>query len=243
MQEVRGEEWIVIPTYNERKNIEALIPKVFSVRPDVHVLVVDDLSPDGTQEVVRELIKSYPQVELYAHNQKAGFAKAYIDGFKLLLNSSRDIGVIVMMDADLSHNPNYLSTVFEQLETHDLVTGSRYIPGGSIEGWEWWRAALSFWGNEYLRMVSGLRMRDITSGFNGIRASALRGIDLEEVQARGYGFQFLLKLLLLEKGARAFEIPIVFRNRTEGESKLTHQIITEALFLPWKMKRRARHVR
>ena len=228
--------WIVIPTYNERKNIETLIPLIFAHAPAVHVLVVDDASPDGTQEAVKSLAERYPQLELYAHNQKAGFAKAYIDAFRLLLDREPQLESLVMMDADLSHDASTLPSFFERLQDFELVIGSRYIPGGSVVGWEWWRNVLSRGGNVYLRSVSGLPIRDVTGGFNGIRASALRRIAVEDSMARGYAFQFLLKSLLLASDARYVELPIVFRNRVEGESKLTHHIITEALILPWRLK-------
>ncbi len=227
---------IIIPTYNERANIELLIPRLFEQVPQVHVVVVDDDSPDGTQEAVRNLIGRYPSLELYAHNQKAGFAKAYIDAFNLVLGREPDLASVTMMDADLSHDPSYLPQMLSLLETHDAVIGSRYVPGGSVGGWEWWRRLLSAGGNIYLRWVSKMPLRDITSGFNCMRADMLRSVDYAHPEAKGYAFQFVLKHRLLARNARMKEIPIFFRNRMEGESKMTRHIVSEAIIMPWKMK-------
>lgn len=227
---------IIIPTYNERANIELLIPRLFAQVPQVHVVVVDDDSPDGTQEAVRNLIRTYPHLELYPHNQKAGFAKAYIDAFDLVLGREPDLRSVTMMDADLSHDPSYLPGMHELIETHDAVIGSRYVSGGGVGGWEWWRMLLSAGGNIYLRWVSHMPLRDITSGFNCIRADLLRSVDYAHPEAKGYAFQFVLKHRLLSRNARVKEIPIFFRNRMEGESKMTRHIVSEAIIMPWKMK-------
>lgn len=229
-------DFIVIPTFNERKNVGILIPKIFEIVPDVNIMVVDDASPDGTQDAVNALIEKYPRLELYKHNQKGGFAKAYIDAFSMLLDRESQLKSIIMMDADLSHDPSYLPEFYRQLELHDMVIGSRYITGGGVVGWEWWRNLLSIGGNAYLRAVSGLPILDITGGYNGMRGSLLRRRDISKPEARGYAFQFVLKQLLSLEGARCIEIPIIFKNRQEGESKLTHHIITEAIIMPWKMK-------
>ncbi len=227
---------IVIPTYNERANIELLIPKLFEHVPGVHVVVVDDDSPDGTQDVVRKLMETYPTLELFPHNQKAGFARAYIDAFDLILGREPDARSITMMDADLSHDPAYLPRMLALIETHDVVVGSRYVEGGGVAGWEWWRRGLSAIGNIYLRWVGKLPLRDITSGFNCIRVETLRSINYAQPEAKGYAFQFVLKHRLMSKNAKLVEIPILFRNRMEGESKMTHHIISEAIIMPWKMK-------
>lgn len=228
--------FIVIPTFNERKNVEVLIPKIFEIVPDVNIMIVDDESPDGTQDAVNSLLERYPRLELYKHNKKGGFAKAYIDAFSLLLGREPHLNSIIMMDADLSHDPSYLPEFYRQLQSHDMVIGSRYVTGGGVVGWEWWRNVLSAGGNAYLRAVSGLPFRDITGGYNGMRAELLRRRDISKPEARGYAFQFVLKQLLCIEGARCIEIPIIFKNRLEGESKLTHHIITEAIVMPWKMK-------
>jgi dolichol-phosphate mannosyltransferase len=229
-------DYIVIPTFNERRNIGRLVPRIFELLPEAHVLVVDDSSPDGTQNVVLELAERYPNLELYAHNQKDGFAQAYIDAFKLLLGRENELRSIVMMDADLSHDPSYLPSFYGLLERYDVVIGSRYIPGGGVIGWEWWRMMLSNLGNIYLRAISGLKLRDITGGYNLISADLLRRIDLGKLEARGYAFQFVLKYHLLRAGARCIESSIQFRNRVEGESKLTSQIVKEALIIPWRLR-------
>lgn len=229
-------DWIIIPTYNERRNIAALIPKIFGAVAEAHVMVVDDASPDGTQNAVFELGKRYPNLELYPHDQKAGFAKAYTDAFDRLLRRDGAVRSVTMMDADFSHDPAYLPVFLKLIRNHDLVIGSRYVSGGGVTGWEWWRRALSFGGNLYLRGISRLLIRDITGGFTCIRAELLRSVPYAEPPARGYAFQYVLKSHLLEKAADVIEVPILFRNRLEGESKLTNHIIGEALLMPWKMK-------
>lgn len=227
---------IIIPTYRERANIGLLIPRIFEHAPGVHVVVVDDDSPDGTQEEVRKLMETYPSLELFPHNQKAGFARAYIDAFDLILAREEDARSITMMDADLSHDPKYLPQMLSMIDSYDVVIGSRYVDGGGVVGWEWWRRGLSAIGNIYLRAVAGLPLRDITSGFNCIRVETLRSIDYAQPEAKGYAFQFVLKHRFMSKQARVKEIPIQFRNRMEGESKMTHHIISEAIIMPWKMK-------
>lgn len=229
---------IIIPTYNERANVELLLPRLFAQVPNAHVVVVDDDSPDGTQDAVRNLMTAYPTLELYPHNQKAGFARAYIDAFNLVLGRETDLRSITMMDADLSHDPAYLPKMLELIETHDAVIGSRYVRGGGVGGWEWWRMALSAAGNVYLRLVSKMPLRDITSGFNCMRADLLRSVDYAHPEAKGYAFQFVLKHRLLSQNARVVEIPIFFRNRMEGESKMTRHIVSEAIIMPWKMNSR-----
>lgn len=230
-------DFILIPTFNERRNVELLIPKIFAAMPGVHVMVVDDASPDGTQEAVRDLMRTYPDLELYAHDQKAGFARAYIDAMLLLLEREPELHSVTTMDADLSHDPSYLPEMYRRLSEHDIITGSRYVKGGGVFGWEWWRMLLSSLGNVYYRAVSGLPVGDITAGFNVIRADLLRKLDLHTADAKGYAFMFLLKYRAYDAGARFHEVPIIFKNRQEGESKMNHRIILEALRMPWKYPR------
>lgn len=230
-------DFVLIPTFNERRNVELLIPKIFAAMPDVNVMVVDDASPDGTQSAVRDLMKTYLNLELYAHDQNAGFARAYIDAMLLVLQREPDIRSITTMDADLSHDPVYLPMMYEQLTDNDIITGSRYVKGGGVAGWEWWRMLLSSLGNTYYRFVSGLPVNDITAGFNCIRADLLRKLDLHTAEAKGYAFMFLLKYRAYVAGARFYEVPIIFKNREEGESKMNFRIIFEALRMPWKYPR------
>ncbi|MEI7512160.1 MAG: polyprenol monophosphomannose synthase [Candidatus Uhrbacteria bacterium] len=235
---MRRNNFIVIPTYNERKTIIALVPRIVEALPEVRILVADDNSPDGTQEAVKELMLTYPQLELYPHNMKAGYAKACIDAILLLLAREPDLYSVTMMDADLSHDPSYLPEIMNRLETHNIVIGSRYVRGGGVSGWEWWRRMLSAGGNIYYRTVSGLPVHDITAGFNAIQADLLRKLGLGNAEATGYAFTFLLKYrAYMTNEAKFFEVPIIFKNREEGESKMHLRIILEALRMPWKYPR------
>jgi len=234
-------DFIVIPTFNEAKTLGSLIQRIAQTTPDARIMVVDDDSPDGTQDKVRELMLSHPNLELYPHNQKAGFAKAYIDAMSLLLARESDLRSVTMMDADMSHDPRYLPELQRLLEKHDFVIGSRYVAGGGVSGWEWWRRLLSAGGNIYTRMVSGLPIHDITAGFNCIRAELLRNLDLGSMDVKGYAFQFLLKYRAYCAGASFSELPIVFKNREEGESKMHGGIILEALKMPWRYPRVQKH--
>lgn len=226
---------ICVPTYNERENIALIVPEIFSTVPDVRVLVIDDNSPDGTQDVVKELQKKYPNLELYAREKKEGLGRAYTAAFKRVL-ASPDVDAIMTMDADGSHAAEYLPAIREAGKTHDLVIGSRYTKGGGIENWEMWRYALSKFGNIYARALTGLPMRDLTAGFMHIKADCLRRIDLDAIGASGYAFLMDLKFNLVQVGnAKVTEVPIVFRTRREGESKISHHIIKEGLKTPLRL--------
>lgn len=225
---------ILVPTYNERENILRLIPQIFTIAPDVQVMVIDDHSPDGTARSVEELAETYPHLTLYRRPGKEGLGRAYMDAFKKILEET-DCEVICTMDADLSHDPNHLSSMLRAIETHDIVIGSRYVPGGSIIGWESWRKLLSSWGNRYCRLVTRIPIRDCTTGFTAMRASFLRKINFSDFDTSGYAFLIYLKYKFWKLGARMCEVPICFRNRITGESKISTRIIQEGLFLPWRL--------
>jgi|GEM_PF-476894 len=225
---------IIIPTYNERDNIHALIKEIFRVVPRVSIMVVDDNSPDGTAEIVRELMRSFPQLSLLSRKGKEGLGKAYIHAFQKALEDGA-VRSVVMMDADFSHSPKYLPEMFSQARLYDVVIGSRYTKGGLTEGWERWRKVLSFGGNLYCRTITRMPMKDCTGGFNIIHASLLRKIDLSHIDMSGYAFIMELKYALYKAGASFKEVPIVFKNRTGGESKITNHIISEGVLAPWKM--------
>jgi len=228
---------IIIPTYNEAGNISRLIPQIFSVVPQVRVLVVDDNSPDDTASAIRALMSSYPNLSLKVRPEKNGLATAYIDSIAAALaNKGPELRSITTMDADLSHPVDALKIFFEKLENgFDLVVGSRYIPGGAIIGWEFYRKLLSFLGNVYCHAVTRMPINDCTSGFQCVRATLLRKIDFSKCESSGYAFQMFLKHQALAQGGRVVEIPIVFKNREEGESKLSLRIIHEGLLLPWRL--------
>jgi len=225
---------VVIPTYNERENVSHLIEEIFSLLPEINILVVDDNSPDSTATVVKELMAKYPNLSLLERPMKNGLGGAYIEGFKKLLTDP-DIKNIIMMDGDFSHNPKYLFQMIAEAENYSLVVGSRYIKGGGIAKWELWRKFLSSGGNFYVRILLGRRIHDWTGGFNCIKADYLRKVNLDKIDLSGYAFIMGIKYFLIKAGASAKEIPIIFEARRGGESKLSHHIISEGITAPWKM--------
>lgn len=225
---------IVIPTYNERGNIARLVEYVFAVVPEVGILVVDDSSPDGTAEVVRGLQTQFPAVSLLVRARKEGLGRAYLHAFHNII-AAGEVKKIIMMDADFSHDVRYLPEMIAESKNNDVVIGSRYIPGGRLEGWEWWRRLLSSWGNRYSRTITRIPLTDCTGGFNLIDVSLLRQLDLDRIGSSGYAFQIELKYRLWKSSARFKEIPIIFRNRINGESKISSHIIKEGIIAPWKM--------
>ena len=225
---------IILPTYNERENIGPLIELIFSLIPEIHILVVDDNSPDGTAAAVKKLQAQYFDLFLLERPVKNGLGEAYIEAFKKLLIDP-DIKNIVMMDADFSHNPKYLPQMIVEAENYNLVIGSRYIKSGGIAKWELWRKILSAGGNFYVRILLGRRIHDWTGGFNCIKADYLRKVSMDKIDLSGYAFIMGLKYFLIKAGASAKEIPIIFEARRGGESKLSHHIISEGIIAPWKI--------
>ncbi len=225
---------VIIPTYNESKNIELIIRAIKKVAPKVRILVVDDSSPDGTSDIVLSIGKKDPSVGLLLRPKKEGLGKAYLHAFSELGKDSR-IEWVVMMDADFSHDPDYLIPMLEAARTHDVIVGSRYVRGGDTEGWEPWRKMLSKYGNIYCRYITRMPVCDCTAGFSMIRKNFLTREKLQMLDLSGYAFQMELKYMLLKSGARFFEVPIVFKSRREGESKLSNHIIGEGILAPWKM--------
>lgn len=226
---------VIIPTYNEKENIEKIISQVFLYMPLSHILVVDDNSPDGTAWIVKRLQSNNPNIHLLQRNGKEGLGKAYIHAFKHTL-SNLDPDVLVMMDADLSHPPEVLPFMFSRIDEFDVVVGSRYIEQGDTVGWEKWRKALSKYGNIYARFVTGMKINDLTAGFYMFRAGSLKRINLDHISSSGYAFQIELKNLFYRSGAKFLEYPIVFKNRIGGESKISNHIIKEGVFAPWKIR-------
>ncbi|MDO8657172.1 MAG: glycosyltransferase, partial [Candidatus Levybacteria bacterium] len=180
-------DFIVIPTYNEKDNIVSLVGDIFSLLPQIYILVVDDNSPDGTAGLVTGMLPKYPRLNLLRRPGKNGLGAAYIEAFKKLL-ADNEIVNIVMMDGDFSHNPKHLRQLLNGIRDYGLVMGSRYIKGGGIAQWELWRRILSAGGNTYVRMVLGKKIHDWTGGFNCIKASCLRKVDLEKIDLSGYAF-------------------------------------------------------
>lgn len=225
---------VIIPTYNERENIGKIVPEIFALIPEINVLVVDDNSPDQTQMVVRDLQQKFPNLSLLARQGKEGLGKAYLDAFWQVLKDETVDG-IVMMDADFSHDPRYLPELLKNSSDFDIVVASRYLRGGETVGWELWRKFLSTFGNLYARIILRMPITDYTGGFNLIKSNALRKVDFSTIDASGYAFQIELKYLLWKMGGRFTEVPIIFKNRLHGESKISGHIIREGIFAPWKM--------
>lgn len=225
---------VVMPTYNERNNIGIVVPAIFAEVPDIHILVVDDNSPDGTAAVVKEMQKKYPNLHLHSRAEKNGLGPAYISAFRKVMDMT-DEGTVFMMDADLSHHPIHLVEMIERRKTHDVIIGSRYVKGGKTTGWELYRRILSRGGNVYARTITGMPIHDCTGGFNAINVAVLRRINFAEINTAGYAFIMHLKYLLYRHGATFYEIPICFKNRVDGVSKLSNMIIGEGIMAPWKM--------
>jgi dolichol-phosphate mannosyltransferase len=219
---------IVLPTYNEAENIAPVLRAIRSSAPAADVLVVDDNSPDGTADLAERLAAELGQVKVLRRPGKEGLGRAYCAGFAVGLAEGYEI--LIEMDADLSHDPTDLPSLITAVEHGaDLAIGSRYVPGGAIPEWSWHRKALSRWGNRYAAAVLGLGVNDATSGFRAYRATTLADVDLGEVRSDGYGFQVELTFKAVRNGAKVWEIPISFVDRQQGESKMSPQIVVEAL--------------
>lgn len=227
---------VVIPTYNEREMVTAVVEAVLGLPGGWRLLVVDDSSPDGTGELADHLARREPRVTVLHRERKEGLGPAYLAGFREALKRP-DVHFIHEMDADLSHDPADLPRLLAAAAEAELVIGSRYAPGGRIEGWNLRRALLSRWGNGYVRLVLGVPVRDLTAGFRCWRRTALEAIDLSAVETRGYGFQIEMTVRALGAGCRVAEVPVCFTERRAGKSKMSGSIVGEALLLPWKLRR------
>jgi dolichol-phosphate mannosyltransferase len=226
--------WLVLPTYNEAPNVEAFVravlPQLASAAPEYHVLVVDDSSPDGTGEIADRLAAELPEVEVLHRRKKEGLGRAYLAGFRYALDAGADF--VLEMDSDFSHDPKDLPRLLEAAKDADLVLGSRYVDGGGVSDWSLARRMLSRGGSSYARHVLGIPVRDLTGGFKCFRREVLETLDLESIQADGYGFQIELTYCAIRAGFRVVEVPIVFRDRQAGVSKMSARIAVEAV---WKV--------
>lgn len=225
---------IIIPTYNERENIREILSQVTILYPKIFVWVVDDNSPDGTGSIVRKFSTKNNNVRLFVRKEKTGLGDAYKYIHKQI-QGRNDIRNVVTMDADGSHDPEDIKKMISKLDKFDLVIGSRYTIGGKIEGWDKKRFLLSYFGNIYNRIITGLPVRDGTAGFVAFRSDALRKIDLLSISSEGYSYQIEFKNALIEKGCKYLELPIVFSERQLGKSKMSANIIFEGLLMPWKI--------
>jgi len=218
---------IIIPTYNERENLPELAAAIFEVVPDVHLLVVDDGSPDGTGELADEMAAADERVHVMHRAGKLGLGTAYIAGFKWALE--RDYPLVFEMDADFSHQPRYLPDFMAKAQDADLVLGCRYIEGGGTEDWGLWRQLVSRGGNLYARAVLWLPFHDLTGGFKCFRREVLEALDLDGVKSTGYAFQIELTYRAYKLGFRIVEQPIIFPDRKVGQSKMSGSIVKEAV--------------
>jgi dolichol-phosphate mannosyltransferase len=234
---------VVIPTYNERENVQWIVGRLRTAAPEADVLVVDDGSPDGTGDLADQLAATDPQVTVLHRTEKAGLGAAYLHGFGVALDRGYD--VVAEMDADGSHQPEQLPLLLDALEHADLVIGSRWVAGGSVVNWPLSRKALSVGGNLYARVLLGIPLRDITAGYRLFRRTTLERIDLGSVESAGYIFQTDLAFRTLRSGLRVTEVPIEFVERVRGESKMSRDVATESLrrITVWGLKERRRQLR
>jgi len=229
------EALIIIPTVNERENLEVLIPEIMNLREGLDVLVVDDNSSDGTAEVAEQFSRETGRVHLMRRPTRMGLGSAYIAGFKYALENT-DAKYIFEMDADFSHDPKYLPDFLEAIKDADLVVGSRYLKGISIVNWPMNRLIISKFGNWYARVVTGLPFTDVTAGFKCFRRELLERLDLDAIQSNGYAFQIEMSYVVWRQGFRIKEIPIIFIEREVGDSKITFSIQWEAVWRMWELK-------
>jgi len=221
---------VVLPTYNERDNIEKILEAIRAAAPDADVMVVDDNSPDGTGELAEATAARLGGIRVVHRSGKAGLGAAYRHGFSLAFDEGYD--AIVSMDSDFSHDPTVIPTMLQRIEEGaDAVVGSRYVPGGGTVNWPLHRRVLSRWGNRYTGLVLGMKVRDCTSGFRAYRASSLQAADPGSTSAEGYAFLTELVRRLATRGARVVETPIMFKDREAGTSKMSGRIVVESMVL------------
>ena len=226
---------VIVPTYNESENITRIVPRILNQDPRLEVLVVDDNSPDGTGQMADELAAAEPRVHVLHRAGKQGLGKAYLAGFAWALE--RDYEYIFEMDADFSHDPGHLPEFLAAISQVDLVLGSRYRDGKvTVVNWPMSRLILSYGANIYARAVTGLQLGDATGGFKCFRRHVLQAIPLDQVRSNGYAFQIEMSFRAWKRGFRIAEIPIVFHDRTEGESKMSKGIVREAIWMVWRLR-------
>ncbi|MEY2422876.1 MAG: dolichol-phosphate mannosyltransferase [Acidimicrobiaceae bacterium] len=235
---------VVVPTYEEVANISELLQRLRIAAPDIDVLVVDDNSPDGTAELAQQMNDELGQIEVLVRNEKAGLGSAYRAGFAIGIERGYD--VLIQMDADLSHDPSAVPSLLAALSDDvGMVIGSRYVPGGEIPHWPWHRRFLSRYGNLYTRLALGLKARDLTSGFRAWKTTTLQGIDYKTTHATGYLFQMEMAYRVAQLGEQIAEVPITFRDRVRGTSKMSGAVIFEELTRVtwWGIRDRVRRLR
>jgi dolichol-phosphate mannosyltransferase len=226
---------VVIPTYNEAGNIERVIDRILQLNiAGLEILVVDDNSPDGTATLVAQRQVREPRLHLIGRPAKMGLGTAYVAGFRFAIERSFDY--IFEMDADLSHNPDDLPRFLEKIREYDLVIGSRYTRGVNVINWPLSRLLLSLWANWYTRVITGLPLKDCTSGFKCFRRQVLESIRLDEIKSDGYSFQIELSFIAWRLGFRLVELPIIFVDRDQGSSKMSRKVMKEAAWMVWRLR-------
>ena len=227
---------VIVPTYNERENIARLIDTVLSQDPRIHMLIVDDGSPDGTAEIVEGMMAKNPgRVHIHRRPKKMGLGTAYLAGFRIAIERKYDL--VLEMDADFSHDPAHLPQFLRAIEGADIVLGSRYREGKvTVVNWPISRLLFIYYANVYARMVTGLPVWDGTGGFKCFRTKVLETIDLNAVKSNGYAFQIEMSFRAWKRGFKIVEIPIVFVDRTEGQSKMSKAIVREAVWMVWRLR-------
>jgi dolichol-phosphate mannosyltransferase len=228
---------IIFPTYNERENIDKIVHAVMPLDPRIHVLIVDDNSPDGTGEIADRLADEFEKVYVLHRAEKQGLGRAYIAGFRWAIERGFDF--VIEMDADFSHSPEYLRDFLKEIQNSDLVIGSRYISGVNVINWPMGRLLLSYYANVYTRLVTGLPLRDATGGFKCFRRQVLEAINFDDVKSTGYAFQIEMSMRAWKKGFRIREIPIIFYDRVAGHSKMSKKIMREAVWMVWALRLKA----
>jgi len=228
---------VIVPTYNEAENLERLSAEVLAQDPRLHLLVVDDASPDGTGRLADGLAAREPRIQVLHRAGKLGLGSAYVAGFRWAIQ--RGFDAVCEMDADFSHDPAVLKAFLSAIEEHDLVVGSRYKTGVNVVNWPLSRLLLSYGASLYTRWITGMPVRDPTAGFTCFRRATLEQLDLERIHSNGYSFQVEVKFMVWRKGLSIHEVPIVFTDRLQGTSKMNKAIVREAIWMVWKLKLRA----
>jgi dolichol-phosphate mannosyltransferase len=225
---------VIIPTYNEAENISAIISEVLKQDEHLQVLVVDDNSPDGTGNIVKHLMESHERIHLLERDEKKGLGPAYVAGFKYAIENNYNY--IFEMDADFSHDPKELPVMLKEIQSHDLVIGSRYVQGINVVNWPIQRLILSYFAAHYVQFVTGMPIKDPTGGFKCFRKEVLESINLDKILSDGYSFQVEMNFRAWKKGFKIKEIPIIFTDRRSGQSKMSKKIVREAIWMVWKLK-------
>lgn len=226
---------VVVPTYDERENLERFVTKVLAQDPDLHVLVIDDASPDGTGALADALAAREPRLRVLHRPAKLGLGSAYVEGFRYALRQT-DARFVIQMDADLSHDPADVPALLAAAEEADIAVGSRYAGGIRVINWPLRRLLLSVLANSYARLVTGVNVRDLTSGFKCYRRSTLERISIDQIRSDGYAFNIETVVRAAQRGLTLREVPIVFTERVDGRSKLSRAILFEAAWLVWWLR-------